>query len=329
MTLEELLKQQPPQAPGKIEKPQGLPSKIWDSLKIPEQKSREGLEMITNAITPSMTDIEAGKVGKAGMAARAGMEALSEVAPSFVSKGAILTAGALKGAKLAAPVIKAAGRGLAGQLESASGISPKGSLNAAYNDATQIFSKGKKSASPLYEAAKSEIPEGSSLFSKMYKPEQILDKAIEYQSSGGKLEAAEALTVRKAIDKLLGKKGYIQDELLKLRGQFDEIAKSSENIRLADPTYLRGARGEALRNILPQNKLGGASPFKAMLATMTKGALLPIVSPVMQGAGATAAGLVGRYGVAPLVNNPALGFMAPQAIDKTKQAIQAIFGNRE
>src|SRR3990167_10957658 len=110
MTLEELLKQQPPQAPGKIEKPQGLPSKIWDSLKIPEQKSREGLEMITNAITPSMTDIEAGKVGKAGMAARAGMEALSEVAPSFVSRGAMLTAGGVKGGELAAPVIKAAGR---------------------------------------------------------------------------------------------------------------------------------------------------------------------------------------------------------------------------
>lgn len=218
--------------------------------------------------------------------------------------------------EMMAPMIKPKSvpmKGLTKQLESASGSMP-GSLEAAYKDPSLIFAKGKEVAGPAYEAAKKEIPEGTSIFKGMYKPEEILDKAKDYvksnRSMGTQMAPSDALVVRKAIDKLLKSGRYVKDELLALRNQFDDLAKFSSNIAKADPTYLRGSMAESLRNILPQNKYGGASAFKMGIApalaglggfvggpggaAIGGGIAAAALSPIVQGAAATGAGLATR-----------------------------------
>lgn len=304
-----------------------LRKKVWDALTVPEKKSREGLNMITEAVTPSMEDIEAGKVGIPGIAARAGMEALSEVAPSFVSRGAIATGGLLRGAGAVksevAPAVKFLGRWAGKGLEGISGTTYKtpGLLSEVsekpISHYVSLLRTKKDAAKPLYEAAKSEIPEGMNLFKGMYKPEQILDKATEIVDKGGKLEPAEALMVRKAIDSLMKSGKYVKDELLAMRGTFDEMAKASKDIAKADPVVARGIKGEALRTLSPLNKTGTPSKFQ-IGSTMAGGiaagvaghpllALLPFVqSPAVQGLGAAGFG-VGTRAASKLAENPKTG----------------------
>lgn len=278
--------------------------KAYDILSIPEQKSKEGLGMIedvTNKIPQSFTgnlsrDVA---VNTPGVLAQSVAKTAKVIAPGFVSPLAVA-------GYAAAPAIGAAGRslapfakGIANQLEQASGIAPKaeGALTEAAKDASLIFSKSKKMASPLYDAAKNEAT--TNLFKGMYKPEQIMDTAISHMEEGGKLLPKEALTARKAADSLLNSKRYVKDELVQIRNLLDKIAKGSENISEADSIYKRGRMAESLRNIFPQNKYGGASPFKMMMAGLAKNPLglagdVSLFSPIVQGAGATVLGIAGR-----------------------------------
>ena len=279
-----------------------LMRKGWDALAVPEQKSRDGLNMLAGMVPkPEPT-------GNLGMdllkgTPRIAAETMAEAAPSFVSRGALLAGGAAKLAGGMAPLAKPILRAIGKQGEELSGIAPKaeGALEAAYKDPTLIFAKGKKAAGAAYEAGKAELEAGANIFKGMYKPEQILDKAKDYLAKGGTFEPAEALIVRKAVDSLMKSGRYVKDELMAIRNVVDPMAKASSNISAGDVAYQRGVKAEALRNIFPQNKYGGASGFKTALATamaqmgpVGKTLMAPLFSPITQGVVATGAGVLAR-----------------------------------
>jgi len=323
-----------------------LPVKAWQALRKPEEMSRAGLQMLANYVPkPEPTgnlplDLIKGTP-------RVAADTIAEAAPGFISRGALVTAGALRGAQSIAPELAAIGkpmlRAIGSQAEEMSGIAPRaaGSLEAAYKDPSLIFSKGKQAAGQFYEAAKDELnsashafrptsinPEGvvnmektGDILSGMYKPMEILDKANEFIRGGGKLEPAEALKVRKAIDVLLKSKQSMPDELYKMRDEFDAMAKASSNIATGDETYVRGMRAQALRNLFPQNKYGGASAFKTMLLKLTGGMAAPLLSPVVQGGAATAAGVVSRA-AEPLMQPRMVALLSALARRKEKSNAQ-------
>lgn len=292
--------------------------KAWDALAVPEQKSREGLNMLAGMVpNPEPTgnlpmDILRGTPKIAA-------ETMAEAAPSFISRGSILTAGAGKALGMAAPAAKTTLRALGTQGEELSGIAPRtaGALEAAYKDPS-ILKATKKAASPLYETAKAGLEEGANIFKGMYKPEQILDTAKEYIAKGGTLEPAEALVARKATDALMKSGRYVKDELMAMRETFDGMAKTSQNISEADLLHQRGRFGEVLSKWAPQNKYGGASAFKLGISAGMKGMGVPepiiagAFSPRLQGLTAAGAGMAERGIVSPLVNNPqaAMGLSA-------------------
>lgn len=292
----------PNSAPSK--KP-SLASKAWDALSVPEKMSREGLQMISKRVSPQAAPEVTGNLPRdiAMNAGRIGAETLAEVAPSFVSRESIVTAGGLKAVKAAKPLIKGGGKLLAKGAEALSGLEHKtpGVLVEAAENPALIFSKGKKAASAFYEAAKAEMGKAS-IFANKYKPEEIIDAAQEYMSKGGQLQPAEALAYRKALSKLIKSGRYINDELIVMANEADEIAKQSHNIAMADPIYAKGAKAEALRSFLPLNKSGGASTFKTIVGGAMNLASLGVMSPIVQGGAATAVGL-GAKAMSPLINN--------------------------
>lgn len=278
--------------------------KGWDALAKPEQLSRQGLQQISNMIPEGKitgnlpADIARGTP-------RILANTMAQAAPGFVSRGALVTAGAapVLGAlgKAAAPL----GKSIASGLEDWAGIKPTGTLAEAAKDPTLLFAKGKDAAGKFYEAGKSELPKGASVFQGMYKPEQIVDKAREILDKGGKLEPSEGLVYRKAIDSLMKSGRYVKDELMSMRDEADAIAKSSENIATGDVTALRGMRANAMRSLFPKNVGGRASPFKVgeAMALSHFGpagkAASVLFSPLALGSGVTAGGVAGR-----LASNP-------------------------
>lgn len=289
--------------------------KAWEMLGAPERLSSQGLNQIADAIPaaePTGNMVRDIALNTPKIAA----QTLAETAPSFVSPAAILTAGAGQAVGAAARPLASVGKTVARQLEEVSGIAPKaeGALVAQFKDPKTITAS-KNAAAKLYEAAKAELEKSANIFSGMYKPEEIIDTAKAYIAKGGTLEPSEALVYRKAIDKLAKSGRYVKDELFALRKEADAMAKASKNIAEADPTFVKGMYGEAMRNFFPQNKLGGASPFKALLAASMPTPLAPITgglfSPAVQGLGAGALGLGYRAATNPLVATGAgalLGF---------------------
>lgn len=320
-----------------------LPDKVNAVLKWPEKKSREGLTMIANAIPAQPIQSRSATLNFIGGVPRVAADTMAEAAPGFVSRGAILTTGALRAINAARPLASMARQGIFGQGEQLSGIAPKagGALDAAYKDQSLIFAKGKKAAGKFYEAGKAESeaardtyratrvsPKGktvtvekfSDILSGKYKPEEIIDSANKFVAEGGELLPTEALKVRKAIDVLLRSKTNVPDELYKMRDFYGGIASRSAAISAGDEVYRRGVQAEALRNIFPQNKYGGASAFKLALQAGTMkllgkpGALL--FSPLAYGAGATALG-AGAKAATPFIENPSLTV-------STQQLLQAL-----
>lgn len=326
---------------------QGLMSRAWDALAVPEQKSREGLKMLADYVpSPASTgnmplDILRGTP-------KVVADTVAEAAPGFISRGALATAGAARMAGEVAPLAKMILRGAGRQAEELSGIAPKaaGSLEAAYKDPTLIFSKGKQAAGQFYEAAKDDLnaakdtfravgtsPEGdvvmgktANILSREYRPEVILAKAENFVRNGGKLDPSEALEVRKAVDALIRKKGNIPTELLKMRDEYDAIAKTSNNLSTADTLHQRGIQAQALRNIFPQNKYGGGSAFKVLLMDLLhktgnvgKAASL-LLSPAALGTAATGAGVIARQALGPLSSSPTLAMALSAALARRKEA---------
>ena len=283
--------------------PKSFASKIWEALKVPEQMSRSGLTQLAGMVPqPESTGNLATDILKG--TPRIAANTLAEAAPGFISRGALTTAGLSKGLQTAMPLVSAVGEGLGKQVESVSGAVP-GALKAAFRDPLIMFAKGKKAAGPLYEAAKAEMNPAESIFKGMYKPQEIVDTAKEYLSKGGQLEPAESLMYRKALDKLLSMKNVIKDELIPMRSAADTAAKASEKIAAADPMHRRGLIAESLRNLIPQNKGGGASTFKLGIMTALEHMGLPgklglaAMSPAAVGAASSLAGTV-----EPIMTNP-------------------------
>lgn len=256
-----------------------------------------------------------------------------KVVPPMISRGSILTAGLMKGVGMAAPALKAMVGATAKGAEALSGLEYKtpGILMQAFEDPTLRTAAAKSTAGPLYEAAKNELPmmakeaAGLSPIDGVLENKNILAKAQELMASGESLEPAEALEVRKAADALKGSKSINQNALIKIRNWADNIAKESENIKMADPIYARGVKSQALNNLLPQNKLGGSSIAKTILGSLKGVGTVGLMSPKVQGLAFTGAGKVARA-VTPMLANPVIPAATAALIQKF---LKAAGGNKE
>lgn len=304
------------QMTSKPQQPQGLGGKIWDALGKPEQLSSQGLNQIAQMIPQGKVtgNLPADLVRGAP---RIAADTLAQVAPGFVSRGSILTAGAAPALKTIGKAAAPLGKSFASGLEDWAGIRPEGSISEAFKDPTLMFSKGKSAAKPLYQAAQKELPYEETIFKGIADKKEIANKAIEYVDKGGKLEPQEGLIARKALDK--AKKTFSDDAFEYYRGLFDKAAKTNEDIAAADPAHLRGLRAQALRSLAPKNVGGRFSPFKvgeglalAHLGPLGKVAALTF-SPAALGSAAT--GLGAAYKVA---SNPASAVTALQMLRHRK-----------
>lgn len=283
-----------------------LGSKVWQGLQVPSQMASRGLNAMAQAVpNPEPTgnlpmDILKGTP-------RIAANTLAQVAPGFVSRASILTAGASKALQALRPVGSVVGQGVAGQLESATGANP-GSLGRAWNDPSLIFAEGKQAASPLYEAGKIGGKMAENLANIPTK-EQFLDVASRLADEG-KLPPETALEGRKMAGKLLGKGGgkYTEDFLRGLIEKFDAIAKSNEDIQAGDAAYRRGIDAASLRRILPSNKYGSTSAFKTGIMAATGPIGKALLSPLVHGVVSTTGGLASKA-----ITNPEAAIAMGQA----------------
>lgn len=307
--------------------------RVWDDLAVPEQASRAGLQQITDAITPSMGDIESGKVGKAGIAARAGMEALTEVAPSFVSRGSILTAGALNNANLAGKAVAPTAKWVGKQAEKLSGLhyDTPGVLTDAFNNPGLMFSKGYEKVREMYEASKSAgggiRPELEMTAKKM----DFIEKAVEL-AKAGKIQPEEALAARQELDAARGKLSAAFYRVA--RNAFDFVAK--QKFAGSDEAYQQALKADNLLNLLPLNKTGTPSLAKLGVgalgakfgATPLQQAAGLVMSPFAQGVAASTLG-AGAKALSPGIENPGLGAVAASAAEQAKKRYEDLKKNRK
>jgi hypothetical protein len=168
-----------------------------------------------------------------------------------------------------------------------------------------MFSKGKKAVQSMYEAAKMGQQIKPQLL-QMTSKQDFVDAAKQLLDMG-QLNPTEALAARKTLDQMKNK--MAGEAYRDLRTKFDGVAK--QLFQGSDEAYQDALNAEALRNLFPQNKSGGASPFKAAMALFEIG-LTPLISPAIQGTAATGMGLANRYAIQPMLSNPmgALGIGA-------------------
>lgn len=281
--------------------------KVWDAIKIPEQKSREGLKMTADVLSvePTGNAFRDVALNVPSIAA----DTLSEVAPGFISRGSMLTAGSLAGLKFAAPAINSAGRFIGRTAESTSGLSYKtpGVLAETVENPALLFGKGMKKARESYKAI-----QDSDKIRKSMKTPQNMNSFIEKAwnaAKRGRLTPDEALEARKAIDDV----GDAMPDIVRksTRKIFDAIAK--KKFADADRAYSQAIKSEAIRSFWGINKSGTPSIVKGGLTTALP-LTAPMFSPVVQGA--TAAGIgVGKKIAMPLIRNPRVGLFAGQLRD--------------
>lgn len=271
-------------------------SGAWETLQVPSQMSRRGLDYLAGAV-PKPEPTGNLPLDLARGAPRIAAETVAEGAPKFIDRMALLMGGAGKVLDAARPLGSMAGRAIAGEAESLTGSVP-GSLRGAWNDATLMFGKGKAAAGPSYELAKTQAPAYANLFEGMYKAPEIIDKAKEYIAKGGVLEPTEALIYRKAIDAVAGSRNIVKDVLYPMRDTADAMAKESPAISEGDRLFQRALQSESLRRLVPQNKYGGSSAFKMALMAFLHKAGGPLaaglLSPALHGLAATGGGLAAK-----------------------------------
>lgn len=291
-----------------------LRGKLWDAAQVPSQMAERGLQSMAEGLkpTPEYTGNLPRDIIKNYPSFSA--DVLSKVAPGFINRTSLLTAGAAKGLQTAAPLISAAGRGVAGQVESLTGAKP-GALGAAWNDATTMFSKGRKATGAGYNEAedagmnlKDQLA-ASPIFGGDPKSDVQIVRQSYRASKAGTLSTGEAFEARKAADALKGSKAVNQTMLAKAREAFDQIAKQDDAIASTDPAFRKAVMGESLRKILPQNVHGGTSAFKIGIMTalekmgISGKAALALMSPAAAGVAATAGGLASKP-VSAVATNP-------------------------
>lgn len=305
-----------------------IPQKLWAGLQVPGQMAQRGLSQMSEELKPQ-PEITGNLVRDvAANYPSVSADILSKVAPAFVSRASIVGGAAGKALGSVAPLIKSLARGAGAQAESLTGAA-KGSLEAAYEDPSLMFTGSKAAAKPLYAAAKEANP--VSVFKGMYKPEQIIDTAKETLANGGTLNPSDALVYRKAVDVLSRSGRYVKDALFDMRGEADTLAKQSEDIAAADPLHQRGVYAESLRNLLPQNKYGGTSAFKAGIITALHnmggvGKMVgTLMSPAAAGLAASATGAAAKAGALNPANLPvAAGLNVLGKDPQIKQALLQI-----
>lgn len=320
--------------------PPTMMGQAWNALKVPEQMARQVLSPetpMTSAepqISPSIPktilsgaprvlEQSARDIGmvlkrisppvpQAPVVAKA-ERAMTEFAPGLVSPEALLIGGGLKVAKKAGQILKPFIKGAGAQVESIAGAAP-GSLEAAYKDPTLIAAKGKKAVQELYETAKTSTGGGFRKSFKAIPEKKSFVEAARNAAENGTLTPAEALEARKALDQV--KKQVSEPFYRDTRDMLDKIAKVA--FEKGDEAYKRAIKAESLRQLMPQNKYGGASAFKMGIITGLQGlaetggipkviarAAGAVMSPAAAGLAATGAGVAARA-VAPVVANPAL-----------------------
>ncbi len=274
----------------------GLIRKGWDALAVPERMSREGLGMLAEMVPEgNMSGNMAADIARGTPKVLA--ETLAEAAPSFISRGSIVTGGLLKGAKMAAPAIKTTGKALAKWGEAASGLEHKtpGVLAEAFKDPKLMFGKGKEAAGKMFEGLLDEAkirPE----FLKPISNEEVVNQAMKFAEEGA-LSPQEAIIARRSLDAI--KKTIHPLGFRRARDAFDSVAKTIS--KDADKAFSRAIKSEALRSPFALNKTGGASAFKLGTGLVT--GTLKMQSPAFQGGLASLLGLVSK-GVSPVVGLP-------------------------
>lgn len=291
----------------------GLMQKGWDALAVPERMSREGLKMISDAVPEQPIQSESAALNFIGGVPRVVAETFGEAAPGFVSRASILAAGASNAVKPLAPAAKAMMRSIGKQGESVSGAVP-GALEAAYKDASLMGAKGKQAVSKMYEASKAKSGSIRPELMKISDKGKAVEEALKYADEGT-LTPLEALEARKELVKI--KKSVPKMYFDYAKDKFNTVAKTV--FGADDAAYQRANMAESLRNIAPQNKYGGASAFKMMLMKLASDdgligkTLSAAMSPALQGAAATGAGIVGRNVISPMVGNPNVARAAANA----------------
>lgn len=277
---------EPPQKqPNAIQRAIGAADRFTSPLTIPEKMSRQGLGQMAGMVPkPEPTgnlpmDIVRG-------APRVMADTVAEVAPDFVSRGSMLTSGALRIARPVAKILKPLGRGVGKMGEAISGLEYKtpGVLREAFNDRRLITGQGTGEAGTLFDdlMAKGRIRQS---FGRL-KNEPLIDEALKALDEGN-LTPEEALVARRALDK--ARKSFPEYSYRKMREGFDSVAKTKS--AEADAAYSRAVKSDALRQPLPVNKSGGTSIAKGILGTISSVGTLGAMSPFVQGIAATGAGV--------------------------------------
>lgn len=270
-------------------KERNLIQKSWNALAVPEQMSREGLGKLADMVPEGkMTGNMVADIVRGTPKVLA--ETLAEGAPSFISRGSLLTAGALRGAKAAAPLAKMAGRQIAKAAEGISGLEYKtpGILEEAAKDSKLIFAPGKESAGRKFAEFMDKTKIRKS-FGRATSPKELIDDAMKAFDEGT-LTPQEAVIARQTLDGV--KKSLPRHSFNEMRAQFDSIAKTIS--KEADVAFSRGVKADALRNVFPQNKLGGSSIAKGILGFLGGVAPSMAMSPLVQGSVATGVGTLSR-----------------------------------
>lgn len=314
-------KQQNTGNPGVPPKEPGMLGKAWDALAVPTQKAKEGLDgfnqgrdLAQNALAAS-TGLHIGTEPTGNMTRdiiantpRIIGESVAELAPSFVDRASILTAGAgmgLKGAGMAAGKVLPK---VAPMFEAGSGLQ-KGTLVAAFKDPKMIADfGGKLKASQLYN----EIKAGATVPNRLKTNAKVVSDAMNAMADGKKLTAPDAFKARKAVNALMKSKQYPMDDLMKTKEGLEAMVLNS--VHKADQMYIRAMRGENMRHLSRLNKNGTSGPISA--AIMAKMPFLaPLMSPAVQGAGASLAGAASQIpATAPLK----AGMMVGAGLDRLK-----------
>lgn len=251
---------------------QGLLSKANAALEVPEKMSREGLGMIADAV-PSAEPTGNMARDIALNAPKVLMETLAETAPNFVSKAAILTAGAGKalqmGAKAAAPIAKKVGTLAAEGVEKTVGINADKITNLFKKPLELIAAPTKKAVDRAYSG------------SELVKAEKTLEDVVNngtasygalVKKAGKSLLAGTAdgptlLKGRKALDK-------------QIAGLESQIAtagegKSALKEALRDKLALRSEFNKALDVIAPKHRAADAMAARQMAVDPFRQIALP------------------------------------------------------
>ncbi len=327
-------------APAAPKEP-GMLGKAWNALEVPAQKAEQaitGLTDVQNTIQNKAADATGLPIGTEptgnltrdviANTPRIMGETAAEVLPGAIDRTAILTAGVgglgakvagkvagklLTGAKI--PLTSTKIPGIAPWLEKGSGLQP-GTLVEAFKDPKMIVDFGRKlRAQELYNEAK----QGATLPKTLLEARniRIADKAIKAMADGKVMTSPDAFNARKAIRALIRanqkSKAYNDDFLLQAEEGLTAMVFSGVN--KADKLYQGAIRGEQMRSYGRLTQKGQQGAVTTVATHLLPNWLKPVYSPLLQGAGASAAGAAAQI---PVRGALKAGAMVGAGLDRLK-----------